>query len=140
MRSPILLAAFPFLLGACAVGSGRGEGASTVSEVAVSRETPSFTPMTIRPRLRNEADVQRAIDREYPPTLRDAGIGGMVEVWLFIDATGKVGNTRIAKASGSPQLDEAALRVGAVMEFTPAQNRDQNVPVWFSIPLTFRIR
>ena len=110
-----------------------------MSEAPVSRDTPSFTPMTIKPRLLNEAEVTRTLIREYPPILRDAGIGGTVEIWLFIDVTGKVENTKVNKGSGYAQLDEAALKVGAVMEFTPAQNRDQKVPVWVSIPVTFRI-
>lgn len=124
------------------VAGGRAGGRiadSTMSEAPVSRETPSFTPMTIKPRLTNEAEVTRTLIREYPPILRDAGIGGTVEIWLFIDATGKVENTKVNKGSGYAQLDEAALKVGAVMEFTPAQNRDQKVPVWVSIPVTFRI-
>jgi hypothetical protein len=37
---------------------------------------PTFTPMTVRPELQNRADVQRALVRNYPPLLRDAGIGG----------------------------------------------------------------
>jgi TonB family protein len=134
MRSRVILVALPFLLTACATGSGREEGTST----GFSRETPSFTPVTVEPRLLNQADVQQAVVREYPSTLREAGIGGTVEVWVLIDATGKVVNTSLNKGSGSPQLNEAALRVGALMVFTPAQNGDQYVPAWISVPVTFR--
>jgi periplasmic protein TonB len=125
------------------VAGGRGNSTriadSTMSEAPVSRETPSFTPMTIRPRLTNTDEVQRALVREYPPILRDAGIGGTVEVWLYIDQNGKVENVKVNKGSGYAQLDDAALKVGATMEFTPAYNRDLKVPVWVSIPITFRI-
>jgi protein TonB len=125
------------------VSGGRGNGTiiadAGVSEAPVSRDTPSFTPMTIRPKLTNEAEVQRALVREYPPILRDAGIGGTVEVWLYIDENGVVENTKVNKGSGYGQLDEAAQKVGATMKFTPAYNRDLKVPVWVSIPITFRI-
>ena len=125
------------------VENGRGDGrlvppglVDTVG--AADPETPSFTPHTVKPRLINLADVERALIREYPPLLRDAGIGGTVVVWLFIDAEGRVGNTKVDKESGYAQFDEAAREVGSIMRFTPAQNRDLKVPVWVSIPITFR--
>jgi outer membrane biosynthesis protein TonB len=34
--------------------------------------------------------VQRALERNYPPLLRDAGIGGTPVVWFFIDENGRV--------------------------------------------------
>jgi TonB family protein len=35
-------------------------------------------------------------------------------------------------------MDEAALDVARVMKFSPAKNRGRPVPVWVSIPITFR--
>lgn len=98
---------------------------------------PVFTPMTVRPGLKNEREVQRALEREYPPLLRDAGIGGTVRVHFFITEEGVVKDTRIDESSGHSALDEAALRVADVFEFTPALNRDKKVPVWISLPITF---
>ena len=34
-------------------------------------------------------------------------------------------------------MDQAALRVAPVFEFTPALNGDKAVPVWVSLPITF---
>jgi protein TonB len=120
------------------VAAGRSAAAND-SVAPVSRDTPSFTPHTVRPELTNMEDVQRALVREYPPMLRDAQIGGSVEVWLFIDTDGNVDNVKIQKPSGYPMLDQAALNVANTMKFTPAYNRDQKVPVWVSIPITFRV-
>jgi periplasmic protein TonB len=100
---------------------------------------PVFTPMTVRPQLRNARAMQAALQRAYPPLLRDAGVGGTVNVWFFIDENGRVRNTRIAESSGYTQFDQAALQVADIMEFSPAYNRDQRVPVWVSIPITFQI-
>ena len=75
--------------------------------------------------------------RYYPPLLRDAGIGGTVNVWFFIDETGRVQRTLIHQSSGYDAFDEAALQVADQMEFTPAYNRDQRVKVWVSIPIKF---
>ena len=99
---------------------------------------PRFTPYTVRPEIRNMDEVSRALQRFYPPLLRDAGVGGTVVVWFLIDEQGNVVRTQLHQGSGHAQLDEAALRVGEVMEFTPAMNRDQRVRVWVQLPITFR--
>ncbi len=100
---------------------------------------PAFTPMTVRPEITNRSEVQQALMREYPPILRDAGIGGQVVVWLFISDEGTVLDSRIAVSSGQATLDAAALRVAAVFRFTPAMNRDRVVQVWIQLPITFQV-
>ena len=37
-------------------------------------------------------------------------------------------------------LDEAAMKVSAVYEFSPAQNRDKNVAVWVAFSIVFQVR
>jgi protein TonB len=101
---------------------------------------PTFTPFTVRPDIKNRAEVSRALEREYPPLLRDAGIGGTVQVWFFIDEEGRVQRTQVNESSGHKALDDAALLVADVIEFTPALNRDKRVPVWISLPITFTTR
>lgn len=99
---------------------------------------PAFTPYTVAPDRMNDDEIVRALEREYPPLLRDAGIGGTVQVWFFIDETGIVQNQRVHTSSGHQALDDAALRVAPVFRFTPALNRDKAVPVWVAFPITFR--
>lgn len=101
---------------------------------------PVFTPMTVRPEIKNEAEVIRAMEREYPAILRDAGIGGRVLVWFFIDEAGTVRNKRVAETSGHSGLDEAALKVADIYRFTPALNRDKKVQVWVQFTITFQVR
>lgn len=98
---------------------------------------PRFTPFTVRPELRNRAEIARALERNYPPLLRDAGIGGETRVWFFIDENGRVQKTQINKSSGYEALDKAALTVAEQMQFSPALNRDKKVPVWVAIPIVF---
>ena len=100
---------------------------------------PVFTPMTVRPEITNRGEVQAALMREYPPILRDAGIGGTVEVWFFISAEGRVLDSRVSKSSGQVQFDQAALKVADVVRFSPALNRDQRVQVWIQLPITFQV-
>ncbi len=98
---------------------------------------PVFTPYTVKPDYTNGDEVRRALEREYPPLLRDAGIGGTTIVWFFIDEQGVVQNQQVQMTSGHQALDDAALRVAPVFKFTPALNRDKAVPVWVQLPITF---
>ena len=98
---------------------------------------PVFTPYTVKPDYTNGNEVRRALEREYPPLLRDAGIGGTTIVWFFIDEQGVVQNQVVQASSGHQALDDAALRVAPVFKFTPALNRDKAVPVWVQLPITF---
>jgi TonB family protein len=108
-----------------------------VADIATA---PTFTPMTVRPGITNRAVISRAMEREYPPLLRDAGIGGTTNVWFLIDETGAIQRVSLNGSSGHSALDEAALRVARQVEFTPALNEDQRVPVWISLPITFTTR
>ena len=101
---------------------------------------PTFTPFTVAPSIQNRNDVVRAMEREYPPLLRDAGIGGTVRVYFFIDEEGRVGDRRIDQSSGHQALDDAAMSVAETYQFSPALNRDKKVPVWVSFPITFQVR
>jgi len=101
---------------------------------------PTFTPYTVRPDIKNRGEVARALEREYPPLLRDAGIGGTVQVWFFIDEQGRVQQTQVNESSGHKALDDAAITVASIIQFTPALNRDKTVPVWISLPITFTTR
>lgn len=99
---------------------------------------PTFTPYTVAPSLANRTEIQAALQREYPPLLQDAGIGGTVNVWFFLDADGVLRDVRIMESSGHPALDGAALDVARAMRFEPALNRDQPVPVWVAFPISFQ--
>ena len=122
--------------------TGQGVAANDASgrdSTEVSADIPTFTPMTQRPELLNADEVTRVLVREYPALLRDAGVGGTVVVWIYLDTQGAVQNTKVNVTSGYDQLDVAALAVANTMRFTPAYNRDQKVPVWVQIPVTFRV-
>ncbi len=100
-------------------------------------DAPAFTPREVDPRLTNRAEVQDALERYYPRTLKDAGIGGTATLYFFISEEGRVEKFQIHQSSGHDALDNAALRVADVMEYSPALNRDQRVPVWVQINITF---
>ncbi len=101
---------------------------------------PVWTDVDILPALKNAEEVERALTREYPPLLRDAGIGGTTVVWFFIDETGAVVKTEVHTSSTHKALDDAALKISHVYKFSPAINRDKPVPVWVSLGITFKTR
>ena len=103
-------------------------------------DRPQFTPYTVAPDIQNRAAVQRALEAEYPPLLRDAGIGGTAKVWFLIGSDGETRDVRIDASSGHSRLDEAALRVARMIEFSPARNGETEVDVWVAFPVTFQVR
>ena len=102
--------------------------------------SPRWVPVDVLPYIKNRNELQRALEREYPALLRDAGIGGTTRVWFYIDETGKVVKTQVHTSSGHKPLDDAALRVAHLYEFAPALHHDKAVSVWVSLDVTFRPR
>ena len=92
------------------------------------------------PEIINREELIIAMVENYPPLLRQAGIGGVVRVFFFIDDEGRVKATQLDRSSGFVELDEAALAVAGLYRFRPALNRDQRVPVWVSFPIEFAVR
>jgi protein TonB len=100
---------------------------------------PTFTPFTVAPDILNRSEIQRAMRDIYPPLLREAGIGGTVRVFFFIDGEGMVQKTQIETSSGHETLDEAAMAVASLYRFSPALNRDRRVAVWVAFPIMFQV-
>lgn len=142
-----LFVVLALLLGvqACNVESPTEEADPEVERPAPSvlarpelREGPTFTPFTVAPSILNRTEIVAAMNAEYPPLLRGAGIGGSVVVYMFVNELGKLEEVRLHKSSGHRALDEAALAVAELYEFSPARNRDEPVPVWVQFPITFQ--
>jgi len=91
----------------------------------------------VKPSYVNKREIERALIREYPASLRDRGIGGKTVVWLLIDEEGRVPRQQVQTGSGYRELDEAALRVARRFRFSPAKHCGKPVPVWLSVPISF---
>lgn len=124
------------------VEGGRGRGEAPPDAKVTSEDiaaAPAFTPYTVAPELRNRTEISRLLERLYPPLMRDAGLGGTVMMWVFIDAQGSVKKVLVKESSGMVPLDSAAAKVSSAMRFSPAQNRDIKVPVWVALPIQFTV-
>ena len=84
---------------------------------------------------------QAAISRNtvYPEIAKEAGIEGRVVVQAFINDFGVVEHCLILKGMPGTGLDEAAIDAIKRTKFKPAKQRDRNVGVWISIPVTFKL-
>jgi TonB family protein len=101
-------------------------------------ERPRFVPFDTPPRLENFQDVQQALRAEYPASLRAAGVGGRVELWLYVIAEGTVANSQIKTSSGERALDDAAIEVAEHMRFAPAVYEESPTAVWVSHWIAFK--
>jgi TonB family protein len=99
-----------------------------------------FVPTMLPPRILNVDEVERTLQRQYPALLRDSGIGGTVEVLIWLGADGTIHRAEVGQSSGHATMDAAALKVVDVMRLSPAQNRSTAVAVMVSVPVVFQAR
>lgn len=100
-------------------------------------DRPSFIPRDVDPKLQNESRLRELLKQKYPPALAEAGIGGTVVLWVFVDTEGEVVKSEVRQSSGYDKLDAAALDIAEEMAFEPARNRDKPVGVWVAHRITF---
>ena len=112
------------------------------SDVAGEPDSVAVSPtdsveFTVRPRLLNVEALNRAIMDAYPRHLREAGIGGVTVVHLFVNTEGRVENQLVKRSSGNAGLDNAALGAVGVAMFMPARRGHQRVALWIELTITF---
>ncbi len=84
--------------------------------------------------------IKKSIVVIYPPEARAKKIEGRVEVSILVDETGRVKQAQIARTSGYPILDNAALQIAQLARFKPAKVHGKKRAVWVVWPLVFKIR
>ncbi|MEM6631136.1 MAG: energy transducer TonB [Bacteroidota bacterium] len=101
------------------------------------QSTESLPLYEQEPQPLNLAELRKGIP--YPKALRQAGVEGMVQVMVKVDAQGNYLDHRIARSS-HPLLSGAVNPYISCLTFTPAMNQGRPVVGWKAIPLRFRIR
>ncbi len=99
----------------------------------------SSFPYDVAPRLTNPVEIQRLLQRNYPPQLREAKVEGTVVLWIYIDDRGNVLKSHVQRSSGYMTMDRVAQGCADEMEFTPAKNRDQRTAVWVAQAISFEV-
>ena len=93
-----------------------------------------------QPELINREAVAAAIGREYPRVLRDQGTTGTVTLRFRIMEDGRADRGSLTVEDIThPDFGDAATRVVYAMRFRPARVNHHAVPVWVTLPVTFRL-
>jgi TonB family protein len=94
---------------------------------------PTQKPASRRSKLR----LIRWFRPEYRIEWALAGMEGSVVLDLLISANGQPGQTTMARHSGSPELDEAALRAANLWRFAPPSWKSRPIEVWGRVEVRF---
>lgn len=113
-------------------GTGQGDGAGGAPvDVNVVEE---------RPQLQNASEMQRVLQRLYPPLLRDAGVTGQTTLKFVIDASGRVESGSVEVVSSSHEgFGSASVQAADRFRFRPAKIGGRNVRVSITMPISWTL-
>lgn len=80
----------------------------------------------------------KTVPPQYPVVAIRAEVEGTVSVRVFVSREGRV-QAAFVQASDSPLLEKAALDAAVQWQFSPAMMGARPVPIWMSIPFTFKL-
>lgn len=111
---------------------------------AVAQQTPpdsgrvyELHEVEVLPRPQNAADFSAALAQGYPPHLRGAGVGGVVQVAFVVGPDGVPGDVRVLSTPDS-SFDAPSTQAVSLLRFTPAQVGGHPVAVRVEQPITWR--
>ncbi|HYW13956.1 MAG TPA: energy transducer TonB [Longimicrobium sp.] len=117
-----------------------GEAVYAMSPVVANARVYELGAVEVQPRPTNLTVLRRALERLYPPVLRDAGREGQVQVRFVVTAEGAVGEGSITITSSSePGLNAATVEAIQVLRFRPARVGGRAVPVWVELPIQWQV-
>ena len=76
----------------------------------------------------------------YPATPRRLGIQGTTLLRVHVLADGRIGEVRVEKSGGHPDLDQAATEAVRAWRFDPARRGAEPVAMWVLLPVEFRLK
>ena len=83
--------------------------------------------------------TNKRVEPAYPPQSRRAGEEGSVLVRILVDERGVPRDVQVAKSSGFPRLDQAAMEAVRKWRFVAATNGSQAITAWTQVAITFRL-
>jgi protein TonB len=96
-------------------------------------EVPIVLPEYRADHLRNPPPV-------YPAIAKRLRIQGTVLVRVLVSPAGLPKKIELAHTSGSPVLDEAALKAVREWAFVPARRGAEPIEMWLEFPMNFRLQ
>ncbi len=112
----------------------------TLPAEAHAQDYFSSAELTEQPAIKSPRQAQDVILRAYPRVMRDAGIGGKVQVRFVIGPDGKVvpSSVEIVVATAKA-LGEAAAKAVKQIEFKPGVKDGKPVPAQVIMPIVFGV-
>lgn len=87
----------------------------------------------------NSLKVTRRVDPIYPPASRRMEEQGAVRLRVMVDERGRPQEVQVARSSGFPRLDEAAVAAVKRWVFAPAVRDSVAVPTWTQVSVVFQL-
>jgi protein TonB len=126
---------------AAPVTTGPTTAITTTTVRQEAKPPPAPAPSTgVKTPPSTQGKGARITQPEYPPASRRAGEEGTVNLQVYVLETGRAGEIKIAKSSGFPKLDEAAVKeVQRNWRFVPGKEDGKPVAMWHIFAVTFRL-
>jgi TonB family protein len=88
-----------------------------------------------------ESELLNYINRnvKYPISAQEAGISGKVIVRFVVGDDGSIGTVDVLRSVQSDMDNEAVRVIKSLPRFTPGMQNGQNVAVWYTLPITFKL-
>jgi TonB family protein len=127
--------------GGVAKGVESGVAQSTVERTAPPEVgTYELSAVEEQPRPTNVQELQRQLERNYPPLLRDAGVTGTVQVRFRVLENGTVDVPSIQVTSSThDQFNDPTIRSVQRLRFRPAKVNNRPVKVWVELPIQWQM-
>jgi protein TonB len=114
--------------------------ATNVRPVATPPPAAPVEHATVRTPPSGQGKGARITQAEYPPASRRAGEAGTVILAIFVKEDGRPGEVKVAKSSGFPKLDEAAVKeVQRNWRLVPGKEDGKPVAMWYNFAVTFKL-
>ena len=98
------------------------------------------TPKTVEPDIMAVADFNSCKRPEYPAESIKLSQTGTVTLGFLIDTKGKVKETKLAKSSGHPALDDSARTALEKCSFKPATAKGKPVEAWTKVQYVWTLK
>lgn len=111
-----------------------------VAPSASQAQVYSPNELTELPRIDSPAEAMRAIERSYPRNLKDAGVGGKVQLAFIVKADGTVDASSVrVMQSERDELATAATEAIAQIRFRPGKKDGSPVASQVVIPISYGV-
>jgi periplasmic protein TonB len=112
-------------------------------KVAITEEEKPFDVVEQMPTFPGgESELMAFISKNinYPASALENGIQGKVIVRFVVNKNGEVDRGELIRTL-DPACDREALRIIKIMpKWIPGRQNGENVPVWFTLPINFRLQ